>query len=124
MVSCYEFEYCIQIKSHTYLKYITIEANSNNTILSLFRCGHCKALAPAYAEAAKMLKKSESPVPLAKVDCTVEKDVCNKHQVSGYPTLKWFKDGEASDYDGPRDHDGLYLYNITCLNQNAFYFPD
>ncbi|XP_066932342.1 protein disulfide-isomerase A4-like [Clytia hemisphaerica] len=84
----------------------------------LMLCGHCKALAPAYAEAAKQLKKSENPVPLAKVDCTVEKDVCNTHQVQGYPTLKWFKDGEASDYDGPRDHDGIVSYVLERSDPN------
>ena len=74
--------------------------------INFFRCGHCKALAPAFAEAAKELKKSENPVPLAKVDCTVERKVCDFYLVQGYPTLKWFKDGEASDYNGPRDHPG------------------
>lgn len=40
-----------------------------------------------------------------KVDCTeAGKEVCNKFGVSGYPTLKIFRNGEVSkEYNGPRD---------------------
>ncbi|CAF4356101.1 unnamed protein product, partial [Adineta steineri] len=42
------------------------------------------------------------------VDCTVETKVCGKYGVSGYPTLKIFKNGEVSeDYNGPREADGI-----------------
>ena len=38
-------------------------------------------------------------------------DLCSKHGVSGYPTLKIFKNGEvSSDYNGPRDADGIAKY--------------
>ena len=29
-----------------------------------------------------------------------------RFEVGGYPTLKWFKEGEVFDYDGPRQEDG------------------
>ncbi|CAF0944956.1 unnamed protein product [Adineta steineri] len=71
-------------------------------------CGHCKRLAPEYEKAATALLKSDPPVALAKVDCTVETKVCGKYGVSGYPTLKIFKNGEVSeDYNGPREADGI-----------------
>jgi protein disulfide isomerase family A protein 3 len=71
-------------------------------------CGHCKRLAPEYEKAATALVKNEPPVALAKVDCTVETKICGKHGVSGYPTLKIFKNGEfAEDYNGPREADGI-----------------
>ena len=40
-----------------------------------------------------------------KVDCVGEgKDICSKHGVSGYPTLKVFRNGAMEkDYDGPRE---------------------
>jgi protein disulfide-isomerase A4 len=36
----------------------------------------------------------------------VETDLGSRFDVSGYPTLKFFKKGKAVDYDGPRDKDG------------------
>lgn len=38
------------------------------------------------------------------VDATAESEMANKYEVKGYPTIKWFVNGElASDYNGPRD---------------------
>jgi len=75
-------------------------------------CGHCKRLAPEYETAATALLKNDPPVPLAKVDCTeAGKDTCSKHGVSGYPTLKIFRNGKISkDYDGPREASGIVSY--------------
>ena len=70
------------------------------------RCGHCKSLAPEYEKAAKVLKESDPPVLLGAVDATVETDLASKFDVSGYPTLKFFKNGAVVDYDGPRNQDG------------------
>ncbi|KAI9351971.1 thioredoxin-like protein [Obelidium mucronatum] len=63
-------------------------------------CGHCKALAPEYEIAATELLKDN--IKIAKVDCTVEKDTCSEVGVSGYPTLKVFRKGTASDFKGER----------------------
>ncbi|KAK3088651.1 hypothetical protein FSP39_021908 [Pinctada imbricata] len=51
----------------------------------------------------------DPPLLIAKVDCTVETALCAKHEVTGYPTLKFFKDSkaEATRYKGPRDMDSL-----------------
>lgn len=74
-------------------------------------CGHCKKLAPEYEKAATALKANDPPLHIAKVDCPANNDLCSKHGVSGYPTLKIFKNGEvSSDYNGPRDADGIAKY--------------
>ena len=62
-------------------------------------CGHCKALAPVWEEAADAL---EGVVNMAKIDCTVHSGACGKYGVRGYPTLKFFRDGEVRDYRGGR----------------------
>jgi protein disulfide-isomerase A1 len=87
-----------------------------NTKLALIEfyapwCGHCKALAPEYEKAAQELKGKDSGV-LAKVDCTTDREVCNKFEVQGFPTIKVFRnDGSTpADYDGPRKADGIVKF--------------
>jgi len=59
-------------------------------------CGHCKKLAPEYVQAASELAQSNPNVKLAKVDCTVEKDVCAKFEIKGFPTIKFFIKGSST----------------------------
>ena len=74
-------------------------------------CGHCKRLAPEYEKAATALVKEDPPISLAKVDCPANEGVCGKYSVSGYPTLKIFRNGEYSaEYDGPRSADGIISF--------------
>lgn len=67
-------------------------------------CGHCKALAPKYEEAATELKGKD--IPLVKVDCTAEEDLCRNYDVDGYPTLKVFRGPDShKPYGGARQTD-------------------
>ena len=78
--------------------------NEHDLVLAEFFapwCGHCKALAPKYEEAATQLK--EKNIPLVKVDCTAEEDLCRDQGVEGYPTLKIFRGVDSSKpYQGAR----------------------
>lgn len=89
-----------------------------NTLVMFYApwCGHCKRLKPDYEEAAKVLHATKDNVKLARVDCTTQEKLCTQYGVGGYPTLKFFKNGElAGDFSGSRDKDGI----IRFMNQRS-----
>lgn len=76
-------------------------------------CGHCKRLAPTWQDlSVKFNEKEEKDVLIGKVDCTIETALCSAQDVTGYPTLKFFKSGTDSGvkYRGQRDLDSLVKF--------------
>jgi len=70
-------------------------------------CGHCKSMAPAWADL--MEEFAGSPTTLVtKVDCTADgQSLCQKHDVTGYPTLKHGDPNDLQKYEGGRDDAAL-----------------
>ncbi|XP_043832589.1 protein disulfide-isomerase A2 [Dromiciops gliroides] len=85
-------------------------------------CGHCKALAPEYAKAASLLKNESSELKLAKVDGPAEKELVEEFGVTGYPSLKFFRDGNRSqpvEFTGPREAEGIVRWLKRRLGPSA-----
>ena len=66
-----------------------------------------------YAQAAKTLLEGNLKPKLAKVDATEHKELGARFGVRGYPTIKFFVDGEPSDYSGPRDAEVIKKILVT-----------
>ncbi|XP_041987353.1 protein disulfide-isomerase A5 [Aricia agestis] len=57
-------------------------------------CGHCKRIKPEFEKAATKIKNEKINGILAAVDATKEPDLAARFGVKGYPTLKYFSNGE------------------------------
>jgi protein disulfide-isomerase-like protein len=91
-------------------------------------CGHCKKLKPDWDKLGEKYASSSS-VSIADVDCTESgKDICKKHDIKGYPTLKTFWGNYGSDYKGGRNFEELDNFasqlKPPCSNNNPEYCSD
>ncbi|XP_003700431.1 thioredoxin domain-containing protein pretaporter [Megachile rotundata] len=77
-------------------------------------CGHCQRLEPTWEQLAEISNEEDNNIRIAKVDCTTDSSLCAEHDVTGYPTLKFFKVGETkgTKFRGTRDLPSL----ISFLN--------
>ena len=74
-------------------------------------CGHCKALKPAYGQAARQMKSFLPGAYLAAVDGTKSPALNARFAVKGYPTLKYYENGQFKfDYDSGRTADEIVAF--------------
>lgn len=69
-------------------------------IIYIYLVFSLKWILKEWAKAAKTL--ADSPVKLAKLDATEHRNAAEKHQIKGFPTIKYFVGGKASEYNGGR----------------------
>jgi hypothetical protein len=64
-------------------------------------------MAPTLGKAGKRIGDK---MAIGKVDCTRQKRVCNRYEIRGYPTLKYFLDGQVYDYLGNHDEESIIAF--------------
>lgn len=72
----------------------------------LFRCGHCKQLAPIYVQLGEKFADTETVV-IAQIDATANE--LEHTKITSFPTIKLYKkdDNTVVDYNGERTLEGL-----------------
>lgn len=87
-------------------------------------CGHCKALAPVYEKLAAVFAADADKVVIAKVDADKHKDLGQRFNVQGFPTIVFMPRGEPASkhepYNGGRDLAGFVSFvNDKCGTQRT-----
>ncbi|KAF1332073.1 Protein disulfide-isomerase domain, partial [Globisporangium splendens] len=82
-------------------------------------CGHCKALAPEWEQAASDLKGA---VKLGALDATAHEQKAAEYGIRGFPTIKVFgpsasSASDAQDYQGARTASGITSYALQALEK-------
>ncbi|XP_061358237.1 protein disulfide-isomerase 5-4-like isoform X1 [Gastrolobium bilobum] len=77
-------------------------------------CYWSQRLRPSWDKAAKIMKERYDPemdgrILLGRVDCTQDGDLCRRHHIQGYPSIRIFRKGSdvRSDH-GHHDHESYY----------------
>jgi hypothetical protein len=63
--------------------------------------------------------KDSTTALIADVDCTVEEELCGKHGVEGYPTIKYGDPADLKDYQGGREYDDLLAFAKESLGPSC-----
>ncbi|KAL5730895.1 Protein disulfide-isomerase 5-4 [Ranunculus cassubicifolius] len=77
-------------------------------------CYWSNRLKPSWEKTAQIIKERYDPdidgrILLAKVDCTVDADLCRRNHIQGYPSIRIFRKGsDVKDDHGHHDHESYY----------------
>ena len=63
---------------------------------------------PAYTEAADELLGSNHAI--AAVDCTKNRKIAGRYEITGYPTVMYFKNGDPTEYTSGRDKASIVAF--------------
>jgi len=76
-------------------------------------CGHCKKLAPVWAELAT---RAKGRVNIAEVNCDDHGTLCKSQGVDGYPMLFFYNAGQKVDYRGGRKIEPLEQFVLRAVS--------
>ncbi|CAI0380050.1 unnamed protein product [Linum tenue] len=77
-------------------------------------CYWSNRLKPSWEKASKIMAERYDPetdgrIILAKVDCTEEGELCRRHHIQGYPSIRIFRKGsDVRDEHGHHEHESYY----------------
>ncbi|XP_066390892.1 protein disulfide isomerase-like 5-4 isoform X1 [Miscanthus floridulus] len=77
-------------------------------------CYWSNRLKPSWEKTAKIMRERYDPemdgrILLGKVDCTEEVDLCRRHHIQGYPSIRVFRKGsDIKENQGHHDHESYY----------------
>eukprot|EP00817_Percolomonadidae_sp_ATCC50343_P004754 CAMPEP_0117420380 /NCGR_PEP_ID=MMETSP0758-20121206/1721_1 /TAXON_ID=63605 /ORGANISM="Percolomonas cosmopolitus, Strain AE-1 (ATCC 50343)" /LENGTH=379 /DNA_ID=CAMNT_0005201945 /DNA_START=189 /DNA_END=1328 /DNA_ORIENTATION=+ len=67
-------------------------------------CGYCKKLTPTLKQLGQMvIDQKVETIQLMKVNCVKQPDVCQAHNIKGYPSIKYIAGMKVEDYNGKRE---------------------
>jgi len=87
-------------------------------------CGHCRALAPEYAQAAQQLEGTG--VIVAEVDATANERLSQRFGIQGFPTIKFFPPGVLNkgdhnviEYQQARSADAIVSWSLAEFERHG-----
>lgn len=80
-------------------------------------CPWCQRLEPSWDAAMKEIHdkypESDGRIRLAKLDCTIDTDLCRKHQIAGFPSIRVYRKGKDDIYVQQRHVHESYVGDRT-----------
>lgn len=101
--------------------------NSNPSVLVLFYapwCHWCREFLPKYAEAATLLASQSLQVKLSQLDASKNVAASDLNEISAFPTIKFFLDGEPHQYDGGRRTTDVVKWVVAHLETEIIISSD
>jgi len=87
-------------------------------------CPWCQRLEPSWDAATNEIHdkypESDGRIRLAKVDCTIDSDLCRQHQITGFPSIRVYRKGHDDIYVAHRHGHESYIGDRTKTAIVAF----